>query len=387
MSEGAINPEYLGTGDYGLRASGLYGKGYYIWQIPKCDGGDPNAIAARAANAGLSHVLIKIADGTTWKYNYDYERKVDLVPPVVEALRRVGVSVWGWHYVRGDNPVAEAQLAVERVNALGLDGYSFDAEGEYRTTEKREAAKRFMHDVRKGLPNLPIALSSYRFPRIHKPLPFAEFLDQCDYAMPQMYFENAHNPEEQLERCVEQYANLRPARPVIPTAPTYASSIWRPTADEIKRMFAKAKNLGLKAANAWSWDFAARTAFIDMFNAVAEFDWPPAPPAADVPEQLIGYWNKHNAVGASSLYRENAAHVTGARTVVGRQAVAQWYETVFGQLLPNARFDLKGKSASGNSRRFTWTAASDVGTVLDGADTLGLDDGRILYHYTYFTIQ
>ncbi len=34
----------------------LYGKGYFIWKIPWCDEGDPEAIAATASAAGLSHM-------------------------------------------------------------------------------------------------------------------------------------------------------------------------------------------------------------------------------------------------------------------------------------------------------------------------------------------
>ena len=42
----------------------LQGKGFMIWQVPNCEGGDPNAIAAVAMEANLSHVLIKIADSS-----------------------------------------------------------------------------------------------------------------------------------------------------------------------------------------------------------------------------------------------------------------------------------------------------------------------------------
>ena len=46
--------------------------------------------------------------------------------------------------------------------------------------------------------------------------------------MPQVYFEFAHNPEEQLERSVAQYAALKPARPILVTGPTYNHNAWRP---------------------------------------------------------------------------------------------------------------------------------------------------------------
>jgi len=42
----------------------LVGKGFYIWKISRCEGGDVQAIATVAAQAGLTHILVKIADGT-----------------------------------------------------------------------------------------------------------------------------------------------------------------------------------------------------------------------------------------------------------------------------------------------------------------------------------
>ena len=65
----------------------LKGKGYFMWQVPKCDGGDPARIAARSQAARLSHVMIKIADGANWAYNYDATRKIEYIPPVAAALR------------------------------------------------------------------------------------------------------------------------------------------------------------------------------------------------------------------------------------------------------------------------------------------------------------
>ncbi len=364
----------------------LVGKGFFIWQIQRCEGGIPGAIAARAKSAGLSHVLIKIADGSEWAYNYDQERNVDLVPPVASALREEGIQVWGWHYIWGKNPIGEARLAIRRIRELDVDGYVIDAEKEFKEKGMRSAAKRFMRELRSALPRLPVALSTYRYPRLHKEVPYAEFLEGCDYAMPQVYFEKAHNPEQQLERTLDQYMDLRPARPVIPTAPTYATSDWEPTKDELRRFFRRAKDLGLTAANAWSWDFASRPQFRDLWDAVAEFDWPAKPPVADVPERLIRRLNKGDAASISKLYVDNAAHVTGARTVLGRPAIRDWYQTVLTEILPNANFTLTGKSGTGDSRHFTWTASSDRGSVLDGNDTLGLRDGSIQYHYTYFTV-
>jgi hypothetical protein len=97
--------------------------------------------------------------------------------------------------------------------------------------------------------------------------------------------------------------------------------------------------------------------------------------------------NQHDPVFVAGLYKENAAHVTGERTVVGRPYVEQWYRVLFTELLPDATFKVTGKSGTGRTRHFTWEAQSNQGQIIDGNDTLGLKDGRIQYHYTYFTVQ
>ena len=109
----------------------LSGKGFFIWQIPNCEGGDAQKIAAEAKTAGLSHVLIKIADGI-YTYNYDWAQHVDLAFPVAQALRAEGIQVWGWHYVYGNSPTAEADIAIKRIKELSLDGYVIDAETQYK---------------------------------------------------------------------------------------------------------------------------------------------------------------------------------------------------------------------------------------------------------------
>ncbi|MEP7357991.1 MAG: hypothetical protein ABI847_12165, partial [Anaerolineales bacterium] len=163
----------------------LTGKGWFIWQVSRCERGIPAAIADKAAAAGLSHVLLKVAE-RTYAFGIDRTGR-DLVAPVAAALRERGLQVWGWHYVYGDKPVDEAERAVQRARELALDGYVVDAEGHYTAPGKAEAAQQFMAHLRAGLPrNTPVALSSYRYPSVHRELPWKEFLASSDLVMPQV---------------------------------------------------------------------------------------------------------------------------------------------------------------------------------------------------------
>ena len=79
------------------------------------------AIVQRAQDAGLRFVAIKVADGSS-AYN------ADLAPAVTQALQAADIQVWGWHFLYGDSPEAEADVSIARICELNLDGLVIDAE-------------------------------------------------------------------------------------------------------------------------------------------------------------------------------------------------------------------------------------------------------------------
>ncbi|HVN54599.1 MAG TPA: nuclear transport factor 2 family protein [Anaerolineaceae bacterium] len=362
----------------------LQGKGFFIWKIVDCEGGNPAAIADQAAQSKFTHVLIKIADGVN-NANVDAGTSFDRVPGVVQALRQKGISPWGWHYVYGNNPQGEAAKAIQRLQATGLDGYVIDAEVEYTQSGKAAAARSFMAAMRSAYPNLPMALSSYRYPSYHPQLPWQDFLNECDYNMPQVYWEQAHNPAVQLNRTVQEFQALTPFRPVIPTGPTYKVSGWQPTNSDITEFLNLALSLNLSGVNFFSWDECRRD-LPGLWTTIHDYGYAIASQPKDLPQQLIDALNTRNPGMVAGLYNSNAVHVTAARTIQGAEALKAWYASLFGQVLPNATFTLKGSSANGSIRTLVWEATSNAGRVLDGSDTLGVVENKISYHYSFFTI-
>ena len=364
----------------------LQGKGWFIWQISRCEGGAPDALAQKAAEGGFTHVLIKVAE-RTFGFGFDKGGR-DLVLPAAEALRARGIQVWGWHYIYGENPAAEAGIAVKRCTELKLDGYVIDAEGEFKQAGKAVAARAFMAALRAGLPDLPVALSSFRYPSLHPQLPWKAFLEKCDLTMPQVYWEQSHNPEQQLARSAAEFAN--PAlvgfvRPFVPTGSAYGVGNWKASPDEITRFLGKALSLGLPAANLYSWDYACAAGNCDLWAAAASFDWP-STKLQDITARYFDALNSGDVEKVLSLYHLDAGHVTAKRTVIGIDALRGWYTDLLQNQLPGAQFSAQEASGAGNSWRVTWTATSPNGTVTDGDDTLGLREGLIQYHYTYFTL-
>jgi len=365
----------------------LQGKGFYTWKLPNCEGGDATRFAATAKAAGLSHVLIKIADGTT-VYNGTWGDPKDWVTPIVSALRAEGIQIWGWQYVYGRDPIGEANVAVRRSQQYNVDGFVIDAEKEYKESGKAEAARRYMTQLRNGLPNTPLALSSYRYPSLHPQLPWKDFLEKCDINMPQVYWMQSHNPAAQLQRCLKEFAAMSPVRPIIPTGAAFREGGWEPSVAEVQEFLTSAKTLGLPAANFWVWDDARMGILPGLWETIAQFNFGSGP--QDITQKLVAALNTRDPNQVAALYTPTAAHVTAARTIQGTEAIRSWYSTLFKNTLPNATFTLGSFQASGNSRHFTWTATSNGGNVLNGSDTLGLINNQgnsaIGYHFQSFNV-
>jgi hypothetical protein len=350
------------------------------------EGGDPAQIVAAAKSAGLSHVLVKIADGK-YAYHGVYGDPTDYISPTVEALHQAGIKVWGWHYIYGGDPIGEANIAIQRVKQYGIELYAIDAEKEFKAPGMGYVAHRFMSQLRSGLPDTPIAFCSYRYPSLHPQIPWKEFLDKCDYSMPQVYWVARHDPGPQLERCYREYQTRVPSRPLIPVGATCRESGWQPTVEDIQAFLQKALELNLPAVTFWEWTEARSGSLPGIWEAISDTHWPGDPVEPNMGDKIISALNAHDASALTNLYLPAAVHITAGRTVQGSSSIQEWYTELFNYKLPKATFKLSGFAGSiGNIYHMTWTAVSSSGQVENGKDTLGLLGGKIAYHYSFFTV-
>lgn len=356
------------------------GKGFYIWKIPNCEDGDIEKITYTAYRAGLTHVLIKIANGI-YDYNYDATTKEDLIEPLANELLKKGIKVWGWHYVFGDLPKDEAKAAIRQIQKLPLEGYVIDAEGDYKG--KYTPCRIFMNELRDALPDFPMALSSYRYPQYHNDLPWDDFLSKCDYNMPQVYWEQSHNPGEQLEKSLTQFQTyLSTFRPIIPTGPAYGGSGWYPTSEDILEFMNKAVELNFSGVNFWSWDYC-RLKLPHIWDTIASFEWPGSTnPPLDIIESLVNAWNERNISTIINLYTSDAIHINANRTLQGHTALKSWLNEFLNLDYKDAVFEIVELSGEDPTRYFNWEVALSDGTIKTGSDTVGISNGKIVYHYS-----
>lgn len=277
----------------------IAGKGIFIWRIAEIYGGNVTRIADEAQAAGFSHVLVKVADG---RYRYNLVNGIDLGAQLIALLRARSIQAWGWQYVYGSNANLEADLAINLVKQHNLDGFVVNAEAQFKAKGMNKVADTYMKRLRAGLPKTKIGLSSYRYPRSHSPFPFDEFLKYCDFSMPQVYWQGASNPAEQLRKTIAEYGALRHKLPVVPTGAAYSHGGWAPTDAQIAEFVAEAKRLGLSGANFWEWA-AAQKGDASMWAAVRSAAWgngnPPPAPSGPVYIRLKHdkQWMKHPQTG------------------------------------------------------------------------------------------
>jgi hypothetical protein len=359
----------------------LQGKGFYIWKIPSCENGSATSIANAAATAKLTHVLVKIADGTS-KYNIS-SAGADLVPGVISALKAKGIQTWGWQYVYGSAPASEARIGGSRAKALGLDGFVVDAEIQFEKSGMSSAAATYMVELRKYIPTMPVALSTFRYPSYHSTFPFSTFLKYCDISMPQVYWEAAHNSADQLLKSYTEYMKLAPTKPYFPTGPTYKVGSWAPTTQDLKLFMNMAVTKGLPGVNFFSWDECRRDMSTN-WNFIRDYQWTIQ---LEFQDQFIAALNSHNTDTISGLYNSSAIQILPSRTIQGLTAIKSWYSNLFTTILPSAAFTLTGSTTNGNTRHINWTATSTKGKVTDGMDTFGVTNNKIDYHYSYFTVS
>ena len=241
------------------------GKGFFNWQIPRCGG--PQQIADVAALCGYKHMLVKIADGPD---NFGIVNNIDLAAKLIRALTANGIEAWGWQYIYLYDPQSEAVKAFDRIADTGVKGFVINAESQCKgkPSQAHDYCSALRARVNAGF---PIGLSSYRFPSLHQELPWAEFRKICDFDMPQVYWMMAHNPGDQLRRCVTEFSRFDRKLPMVATGAAYREFGWQPTKNEVIEFMTVAKELGI-GFNFWEWYDALYILPVEIWEAIGAWD-------------------------------------------------------------------------------------------------------------------
>jgi hypothetical protein len=216
------------------------GNGMWIWQLPKSDGGNLDAIAARARAAEMSTVFVKAGDGTTaWE---------QFSPLLVGGLHQRGLKACAWQFVYGNSPEAEAGVGAAAV-AAGADCLVIDAESQYEG--KYGAAQRYVTALRKAVgPSFPVGLTSFPYVDYHPKLPFSVFLapGAAQVNLPQVYWKDIGGTVDAVSAHTLAHNRIYQA-PIAPLGQTYDN----PSAADLRRFRQLWAATGAQGLSWWSW--------------------------------------------------------------------------------------------------------------------------------------
>ena len=217
------------------------GNGMWIWELPKSEGGDVNAIAARAQAAGISTVFVKSSDGPD-------DAWAQFNPTLVQALHAYGLHVCAWQFVYGADPLGEAAQGASAV-AAGADCLVIDAESRY---EGRYAqAQQYVAALRAAVgPVYPIGLTSFPYVDYHPGLPYSVFLapGAAQVNLPQVYWKDIGGSVDAVSARTWAHNRIYGV-PIAPLGQTYQS----PAPAEIQRFRQVWAAYGAGGLSWWSW--------------------------------------------------------------------------------------------------------------------------------------
>ena len=267
------------------------GKGMWIWLWDHAEGGNPEAIVARAQAVGLSHLYVRTA---SLKQGFYAGELLNRLLPVAHAAK-IRVYAWDFPYlndVQGD--VQRALQAIQHVTPDGhrVDGYVADIElRSMGVNIAPDTAQSFGASLRKAVgPNYPLVACVPRPSARILHYPFPQVVADFDAIAPMDYWMD-RDPVADITGTMRDLAGF--GKPVIPVGQAYdaraeGGPAGVPPRDELLRFMQAADGLGAVGVSWWSWQHADQQAW-DAVRDAPEFRLPAGPPASLTAGQMRAY--------------------------------------------------------------------------------------------------
>jgi len=236
----------------------LRGDGMWIWQLPRSEGGNLDAIAARAAAAGMRTVFVKSSDAAKLWPQFG--------PQLVQELHARGLRVCAWQFVYGSDPLGEAAAGAAAVIA-GADCLIIDAETAYEG--RYASAQRYLTALRAAVgPDYPLGLTSFPYVDYHPRFPYSVFLGPggAQANLPQVYWKDIGGTVDAVSARTVAHNRIYRA-PLAPLGQAYSA----PPPADLQRFRAIWAGYGVGGLSWWSWQAASALTWGTLIQA------PPAP--------------------------------------------------------------------------------------------------------------
>ena len=252
-------------------------------------------------------------DGVALKVCHGNVFNLDHKPEDVDAFFKLlegKMDFYGWHWNTGRDPDGEAAIAAQAIDRWGLKAYMMDYESPMKLRPDSQVP--VLQEFRKLKPNYPLGLASYRYPEYHSGILWKEILPYFDFHAPQLYWIEAHNPVEQLEKSYSQLIALK-KMPFYPIGCAYTSPDylpWEPSPEELKSFDQACQDKGFQAAQYFCWRGAKP---LGLLPVLAELDWgieeETDPPVVDCQEAIDTAVEKVRAEYEARIKQMEDAHI------------------------------------------------------------------------------
>jgi hypothetical protein len=260
------------------------GKGMWIYEPAKTEGGNVAAIIAKAKATGLTHLWVRM--GSAW----DGFNVVPFVNQLLPAAHAAGIRIIGWDFPKLEPVEADVQRALTMIRHTAPGGHridAFSADIETRAEGTRisaESAKAYGAALRAGAgPDYTLIVTVPRPSKEKAGFPWAEVQAGYDAIAPMVYWLD-RQPDTDVAGALRDLARFN--KPVYPVGQAYDGSPEGgrkgvPPPEELFRFLRTAQAVGAAGVSFWSWQAANQPAW-DTIREATEFrPPPPAPPVLE----------------------------------------------------------------------------------------------------------
>jgi hypothetical protein len=258
------------------------GKGMWIWEPPRTEGGSVVTTIAKAQALGLTHLYVRT--GSSWN-GFQNEQYLDQLVPLAHA---VGIKVYGWDFPRladARMDVFRAQQALNHVEPGNnrIDGFAADIETNSEGTQfTPNAVWIYSHYLRDavGPSTLLIAVVPDPTPQMRQKYNYDATVGPFDAIAPMVYWLNR---EPGVDTADAMKFLKRYNKPLLPIGQAYdggpeGGRPGVPSPGELNLFMAVAQKYNATAVSFWSWQ-AANARVWDTIKNGPPFLRPAQPPA------------------------------------------------------------------------------------------------------------
>jgi len=280
------------------------GKGMFLWILHRLCDGDMLKLAEQLHRENYQWVCVKVVEGRLTFDPYPREKDIpsqqELLTILAPCLENYGIELhlWGFYYGSTwslrDNTPYEIERTLEQIAKWRPKSFMVNAETHFKRSKSRTRARDLLAGIKTGMagandsiPDIPIGLSSFKFPTSHPEMPWDIFGQYADYWSPQVYWVAAHNPASQLERSIQQHKDIADL-PMIPAGSAYPDSSyrWKPSVSELREFNDAVQE---KYPGILYWEYHYIEDEPSWQDEIASHVWEDAP---EQPEPTPNKWNE-----------------------------------------------------------------------------------------------